>query len=140
MTMFFRQTTPAWQEVYEAVAGLGITEPVVPMWLPDGYELMESKITSETMKTEFGASFICADSWLILKIDKYNTEVWSEYHKDEDVVKEYERNGIVHYFMRNNDNYSVVWMHGQVECSLSAQCEEEIICKIVDSIYWLEGE
>ena len=35
----FRTEHPGLQEVYDAVAGLGVTEPVVPMWIPEGYTL-----------------------------------------------------------------------------------------------------
>ena len=35
----FRTAHPGLQQVYDTVTGLGVTEPVVPMWLPEGYEL-----------------------------------------------------------------------------------------------------
>ena len=35
----FQTENPGLQQVYDAVVELGVTDPVVPMWLPDGCEL-----------------------------------------------------------------------------------------------------
>ena len=35
----FESDNPGLQQVYDAVVELGVTEPVVPMWLPEGCEL-----------------------------------------------------------------------------------------------------
>ena len=37
----FQTDNPGLQQVYDTVTAMGITDPVVPMWLPEGYELVE---------------------------------------------------------------------------------------------------
>ena len=36
----FETEHPGLQEIYDTVTGLGVTVPVVPTWVPDGYELV----------------------------------------------------------------------------------------------------
>lgn len=40
----FQTEHPGLQKIYDAVVELEITEPVVPMLLPDGYELKDQRI------------------------------------------------------------------------------------------------
>ena len=46
----FRTDNPGLQQVYDAVVEMGVTEPVVPMWLPEGYELVE--LTTEPTRSK----------------------------------------------------------------------------------------
>ena len=39
----FETDHPGLQQIYDAVVEMGVTEPVVPMWVPEGYDLVEYK-------------------------------------------------------------------------------------------------
>jgi len=41
----FETDNPGLQQLYDKMLELGVTEPVVPMWLPDGYALVELRVT-----------------------------------------------------------------------------------------------
>ena len=47
----FKTDNPGLQQVYDAVTALGITDPVVPMWLPEGYELLQCEVTETPSKS-----------------------------------------------------------------------------------------
>ena len=47
------------QQLYDAVVAQGITEPVVPMWLPEGYELTEFNSFPEFKKIYARFCFAC---------------------------------------------------------------------------------
>lgn len=139
-TYIFQTDNPGLQQVYDAVTALGVTDPVVPMWLPEGYELVECKTVETTHKNSVLASFRTADSEIILKCDTYDTDVSHEYHWDGDGIGEYERAGIKHSIMRNNDRWVVIWFTDKTECSLTIDCQEDTLYRILDSIYVMEDE
>lgn len=131
----FRTDNPGLQAVYDAVSDMGITEPVVPMWLPDGYELVECEKTSDLTKFGICASFSDEKNILVLKIDSYTDQIWQEYHKDEAKVIEYEMNGRTFYAMHNIDNWVVICKKGNIEWYLSIICNEDELKKIICSVY-----
>lgn len=131
----FKTDNPGLQEVYDAVVELGVTEPVVPMWLPEGYELVECTTRDSRARKSVCAVFAAPDEKLVYELKFYDNNVWHEYQKDESAIVEYEKNGTVHKMMGNNDQMVAVWEKDRTECFLSTQCGEEIFYKIINSIY-----
>lgn len=136
----FETDNPGLQQVYDAVVGLGVTEPVVPMWLPDGYELAECKAVETTRKESLSANFRNGAAGIALKYDIYSIDVSHEYHWDGEQVGEYERAGLVHMIMKNNDRWVVIWTAKEIECSITLDCQEDTLYRILDSIYVTEGK
>lgn len=131
----FKTDNPGLQQVYDAVVELGITEPVVPMWIPDGYELDEIKVDSLTDKTKLEAYFTGGENDLIYKVAILKINTWHEYHKSDSDASEYEYRGIKHHIMQNNNRWKIVWEKDQIECFISFVGYEESIYKIIQSIY-----
>lgn len=136
----FKTDNPGLQQVYDAVVEIGITQPVVPMWLPEGYELLECEKKSTSQKKNVSASFKKADMAIRLAYDVFDIDVSHEYHIDETNIKIYEKNEIEHTIMRNNDRWVVIWFADNVECSLTLDCQEDTLYQILDSIYVTEVE
>lgn len=134
----FQTNNPGLQEVYEAVVGLGVTEPVVPMWLPDGFEIKECIVSKIEYKKGIKARFESSGNGLILEIDVYSKNNWHEYQKDDTNVIKYETFGVDHYIMQNNGRMVAVWERGSIECSISMVSDENTICDVIDSIYTVE--
>lgn len=140
-TYVFHTENPGLQKVYDTIAELGVTEPVVPMWLPEGYELVECVVTPARAKTGVRAFFVDDEgNETTFLVDVYSADTWHEYHKDEENVLVYETNGDYFRIMRNNDEYVVIWEKGKTECSFSAICTEDTLHKIINSIYTLEDK
>lgn len=136
----FRTDDPGLQQVYDAVVELGVTQPVVPTWLPEGYELTGISITNTPVKNSVGSTFFDGAREANIVYYIYADVETSKYYKDETALATYEINGIVHYLSRNHDLWVIVWMNQNIECSIHIDCREDELYKIIGSIYTMEGE
>lgn len=134
----FKSENAGLQKLYDAVVELGVTDPVVPMWLPDGSELLEIKMISLSKKRGVLARFQVGNTELVYKIDCYDTEYSHKYHKDETVETTKEIAGVIHNIVRNNNFWTVFWNLDTVECFITIDCQEDILFTILKSIYSME--
>ena len=136
----FQTDNPGLQQVYDAVVELGVTDPVVPRWLPEGYELVEFKVTEMRSKSCVYSVFSDGFSSIILKVDIYKATSPSEYQKDGTPVKTIEISNISHNIIRNIDLVIAVWTRNNIECSITTDCQEYVLQDILMTIYDLEGD
>lgn len=136
----FKTDNPGLQQVYDAVVELGVAESVVPMWLPEGSELLECKIVETSRKHGLIATFMSDSSEIIYTMDIYDEEYSHKYHKNEAPAEEYERAGVIHTVIRNNNRWIVFWYRDNSEFSIAVDCQENILYKILESIYSTEAE
>lgn len=134
----FKTDNPGLQEVYDAVVELGITDPVVPMWLPEGFELVNCKMVTTPTCKGITAEMVSTGGIFVFKVDMYNTIVTNEYYKDKTQLKTKEIGGTVHNIMENNAVWTVVWSKDNIECSFLIECQEDTLYKILGSIYTTE--
>lgn len=128
------------QQVYDAVVELGVTDPVVPMWLPEGYELVELFVDKSPAVTRVHSRFVHAEHELVFYIDIYNADVSRRYQKNETAISSYEHGGMVHRIFQNFDLTAIVWSRDNVECFLSIHCQEDTLQRILKSIYSTEDK
>ena len=131
----FRTDNPGLQQVYDQVAGLGITDPVVPMWLPEGYELVECEIVNTPVKKYVSARFFDGNTYIVYQLDVYSDNVTYEYYKEDSEVQEFELNDVTYRLFRNKDLWVAVWTIDNIECSLFIDCHEDVLQRILESIY-----
>ena len=131
----FKTDNPGLKQVYDAVVELGVTDPVVPMWLPDGFELSEQNIVKTPMLTGVYARFFDGDSAIVYKLDLYDGEPAHQYYKDDAYYESYERNGVTYNITRNNERWGVIWTKNNIECFLTLDCQEDTLRRILESIY-----
>ena len=136
----FRTDHPGLQQVYDTVTEMGITVPVVPMWLPEGYELVQLNVDEYPSKLKIYSGFQDNENQFVLKIEQYSTEVSRKFQKEETNIVEFEYNGVIYQLFRNVDKTVVVWVHNNVECSISTDCQEEVLQEILKSISDTEDE
>lgn len=136
----FETDNPGLQQVYDTVTALGITHPVVPMWLPEGYELIECEVIETTAKTFVYSRFKDGMNTVSLDIAVRSAESPRQYSKDESNVKSQEIAGIVHNILHNNEWWTAVWAKDEVECAIYVDCQEETLYKILESIYMMEDD
>lgn len=134
----FHTDHPGLQEVYDTVTELGVTVPVVPMWLDKNYELIECEVTGTPVETFLFATFSNGEKEVVYEIDIYAKNVQREYHKNEPDAEEYENDGITHNIIQNNDLWVAVWAIDNIECSIFIDCQEDTLYEILDSIYTTE--
>lgn len=134
----FRTEHPGLQELYDTVTELGVTIPVVPMWLDEGYELVDCKVMSTPATAKVLAIFYDGTKEAVYELNIYSQNIVSEYHKDEPDAKHHESNGVIHNVFHNDDSWMVVWIRENIECSMALDCPEDTLYEILDSIYTLE--
>lgn len=130
----FRTDNPGLQQVYDAVAALGVTEPVVPMWLPEGYELVECNTTETPLKKTVFARFF-NNNEIIFELCFYDTTYSKKYLKDKTITDIKEIFGTTHNIIRNNEMWAVSWTRDNIECAFSIDCQEDTLDEILTSIY-----
>lgn len=134
----FETDNPGLQQVYEAVTELGVTDPVVPTWLPEGSELLECKVIETSRKKGVAARFLVGGSQMVFKVDVLSDEYLHLYHGDKDSVIEYENGEMIHSITRNDENWTVIWNRDQIECFITVNCQEDVLYNILESIYVTE--
>ena len=136
----FKTDHPGLQQVYDAVVELGITEPVVPMWLPDGFELQEFDIKNTPMLKCVWANFSDGQAEIVYKVDVYDGEPAHQYYKDDTHYESYEQDGIVFNIAKNMAEWVVVWTQDNIECSITLECSEDTLKMILGSINVMEDK
>lgn len=134
----FRTDNPGLQEVYDKVTELGVTVPVVPMWLPEGYELVECEVDNTPMKKYLSARFFNGNTAVIYQLNVYSDNVSKKYYIDERQIRIEEKDGIKHSIINNQKLLVAVWTRDNVECTISIDCHEDILNRVLESIYTME--
>lgn len=136
----YKTDHPGLQQVYDLVFELGVTAPVVPMYFPNDWVLIE--LRQEVISKGIGvmAVFSGKEGNTVLRYDIYSSNVSSEFHKDQTDVTIFEKSGITHYLMQNYEKHTVVWGNQNVECLIITNCHERVLLRVLKSIYITEGE
>lgn len=136
----FETDNPGLQQVYDTVTALGVTDPVVPMWLPEGYELVECEVSKMPSKTVVYACFSDDINTIVIDIAIRNAESPRQYSKDEENTKTCEIADVIHNILRNEEWWTAVWTRDRLECAIYIDCQEETLYKILKSIYIMEAD
>ena len=134
----FRTDNPGLQEVYDKVTELGITVPVVPSWIPEGYELTECRITENPTKTYLLATFTNGSDEMVYQMSILSDTTTHKFYKDGEEIRVEEKNGIKHTIMQNEELLVVVWTVDNIQCSIGIDCQEDVLVDILKSIYTME--
>lgn len=134
----FQTEHPGLQQVYDQLSEMGVTKPVVPMWLPEGFELIELKVVP-LQKKEKVYAFFCSEDCSITLSYRVSADILpSKYEKEVSGVEVYEPLGTCHFIIDNDENLMVTWTVNGVECSIITDIEKEEVYKLIDSIYRME--
>lgn len=123
------------QQLYDVIVTEGIEDPVVPMWLPEGYELQQIKTDEIDNGVKVSAVFVNGEESLAIFYRISEAKIISKYEKADSQVEQYEVNGISHYIFENKKTISVAWVYENIECGISAGIDAETTYKMIDSIY-----
>ena len=132
----FQTDNPGLQQVYDAVVEMGITEPVVPMWLPEGYELDELEFHSTPYEEQLVSRFENKDKSITYQLAVLLADKREMYTKDDTSLILREICGTTFHVMRNHEIWVVAWTIDNIECSIFVDCQEDILYEILNSIYF----
>ena len=134
----FQTEHPGLQQVYDQLSELGVTEPVVPTWLPEGFELTELEVIPVLGMEKIYAFFCSTDSSITLSYRMSADILPSKYEKEASGVEAYEPLDVCHLIIDNDENLMVTWTVDGVECAIITDIEKEEVYKLIDSIYRME--
>lgn len=123
------------QQMYDVVVELGIERPVVPMWIPQEYELTEIKMMTLPEKEKVYSCFSDGARSIVLELSVFQNKPTIQYPKENGNVEKYELSGIMHYILPNEDTWVAIWAIDNLECSVSIDGQKEDLYSILDSIY-----
>lgn len=126
-------------ELRQVLQEYGITENVVPTWMPEGFEQMgEISIEeySDFGETEFFVSYsngvdICSIN-IIVHDDIIEGNIYEKVQSNPEI---YVSGNIEHYIVPNEDSIIVAWYVERLECTVSTTLSESDVKRVIDSIY-----
>lgn len=134
----FVTDNPGLQQVHDAVVEMGVTGPAVPMWLPEGYELVELKRAVYDKVEILNAGFSDGKNEFRWQIDIYSSNTDRKIYKGQKNSKEYEFMGTTFQLIEKTESKLVFWAIDNCEFFFSVECPEGVIYQIINSIYTTE--
>ena len=116
-----------------ALRKLGITEPVYPGWLPEGFLITESHISEDPLLLV--EQYARGKDKLSITVTSIKSVKSSIYQKSGTPVREYHSGKSEHYIFENDETITAVWYTKNYATVISANLPFEEIKRIIDSLY-----
>ena len=130
----FETDNPGLQQLYNKVTELGVTELVVPMWLPEGFVLLDLKDSPMPGGRKVHVEFENGSNSVLITY-RISTDISPKVEKEETGVEVFEAGEVSHFIVDNDGNLSVTWTVDGVECVMNTNVSKEHIYSIIKSIY-----
>jgi len=123
----------------EALDAYGITEPLAPKWLPEGFETERIDIDVDPDFIRIMAVYQCEEKAVQVTVRNYNSKeeldrISVEKENGQQDVK-YIRGGVEHSLAQNRAIYTASWTNGLNIVSIIGDVTEEELEQMIDSIY-----
>lgn len=130
----FVADNPGLQQLYDKVTELGVTELVVPIWLPEGFVLSDLKDSPIPGGTKVFCHFENSNNNISITY-RISADITVKLEKAETGIEVFEAGQANHFIMDNTEYFSVTWSVDGVECLLNTNIAKEDLYKIIKSIY-----
>ena len=141
-----RETTPAqatalpkpayYDEMAGALDSIDAPAHMIPLWMPEGYELMTIEANLTDLFVSYAFSFSKTNQqWIILQISSYPNRDTYLYSIGEGSPDVYTAGGIKHSILSNMDSYGAVWWDRDCECFIYGYKNRDNLIKTIDSLY-----
>ena len=130
----FETDNPGLQQLYDKVTELGVTELVVPMWLPEGFVLSDLKNSPMPGGSKVHGKFENGSNSVLITY-RVSTNISPKVEKEETGVEVFEAGEVNHFIMDNDEYFSVTWSIDGVECLINANIAKGDLYTIIKSIY-----
>lgn len=127
--------TAYYDTLQDAVDAFGITEPIVPQWVPERFELSEVTATNRKDGIHIYADYACNDEYFQIRYNEKSDFDFRNLEK-EIGVELYSYNSVDHYLVSDMERWKVSWQNGELECHMSGNVSGEEIKEIIESIYY----
>lgn len=133
----------------EAVAAYGITDPVVPKWIPARFGIQNVQAKELSNGVNITARYVSDNEQkVVLKIylsrddiilGDGQPDVHSEHSNFTQKPDCHEKNGVVFFLTNNNSQLRATWETGVCTCSINGDLSKDEIIQMIDSIFLEEG-
>ena len=134
----FSTDHPGLQQIYDAVAEAGITVPIVPQKLSDEFQLTEHYFFQLQEDMSIHASFISERNKVLFVAIVHSQQSMLQHEKKAENVTVWNIAGIDHYVISNNNTWIITWIADNIECTITTDCPEEDVYRLIKSIYTSE--
>lgn len=134
----FETDNPGLQKVYDTVLEMGVSTPLVPTWLPENSSMTVFDEINTPVANRVLAEFNIEENKAVLTVAIYKEKTFHGYCGDGIDFDSYEKEGATYIITRNDNRWVAVWTKDNVEYSLSMDCQEDTLRRILASIYEME--
>ena len=113
----------------------GVTVPVVPKYIPDGYTPIEINSSDSALGKHYDVILQNGSSNILLSYSIPSSEYNAFYPKDDIDPEIVLVHGIEHFLLINEGKYRTVWSNGDVVCTISGVNDKEELLSMINSIY-----
>lgn len=126
----------------EAVDDCGLARPMVPQWLPEGFEQVELVVeTGFPGSVIFQAIYDREEDHLVVFLEVFlpqeeeDNRTYGNFQKDEGDPIPYEAGGVTHLLSTNAGRPASLWSNGPAQGAISGDITMDELKQIIDSIY-----
>ena len=135
----FKTDHPGLQKIYDAVTEVGITTPIVPSKVPSEFELLELEVTQFQNDSFLYSRLASSRNEIQFTAVTHHDQTMFQHEKMSSSIAVWNISGIDHYVMSNTDTWIITWVTDSVECTVTTDCPEEDVYKLICSIYTSEA-
>lgn len=131
-----RDVPEEYHEIYTKLKGVGCSSFMFPAYIPDGFQVTETKLHSNVNdeKIKFVMLYEDGTDYLIFQVSHGGDSSFSIYEKNSQSVEIYSQNDIDYYIFKNLDSLVSVWSKNTTEYSLSTTLSLPVLKEIIDSV------
>lgn len=107
---------------------------LVPVWIPDRYNLIDITTEENPMRKNYGAIYLGTEGMLMITVQSYIDSDPEKIEINDDLLEIYKAAEVEYYIFSNMNQLRAVWINGSYECSISGNITMEEIKLMIDSI------
>ena len=123
-----------YSSLQEALEKDKITRPLVPTWIPKGFDIADITVERSPVKKVYRAKYTNGEQVLIITVEHYLEKLPVYIEQSEGLVEEYVVSGIPYYLFENNENVHAVWIVESFECYIAGPVTIDDLKMMIDSI------
>ena len=134
----YKTDHPGLQEIHDAVTEAGITVPIAPSKLSGEFQLAELKAAQLQGDTFISSCLISDHNQIVFAAITHSEQSMLQYEKTPESITVWNIAGIDHYVLSNTDTFIITWIRDNIECTITTDCPEEDVYRLIKSIYTSE--
>lgn len=112
----------------------GISQAVIPAWVPEGYELEDIIVDETPLRKEVLVVYMQGEKALKISIISYVNSDPEQIEKSDISFETYDSHGITYYIFMDNNLLQAVWNTDKYECYISGAITTDEMKAIINSI------